>query len=160
MSNARSPLYRRHRYPPEVISTAVWLYLWTVSAVQEVCRWIGKVSVAAIYPALNAAIAAGLDEIRGSTPRYFREVGTPIEPAGFVDPGPTGLPSHVETPSHSRARRRSAPQAAARYVSPPTRIAQAMRAVLLASATAATLKGRRMSTPAIQAPGVCFLRAR
>jgi hypothetical protein len=34
----------------------------------------GKVSVAAIYPALNAAIAAGLDEIRGSMPRYFREV--------------------------------------------------------------------------------------
>ena len=26
MSNARAPLYRRHRFPPEVISTAVWLY--------------------------------------------------------------------------------------------------------------------------------------
>src|SRR5215470_4277887 len=63
----------------------------------------GKLSVAAIYPALNAAFAAGLDEIRGSMPRYLREVGTPIEPAGFVDPGPTGLPSHVETPSHSRS---------------------------------------------------------
>ena len=35
-------------------------------------------------------------------PRYFREVGSPIEPAGFIDPGPTVLPSHVETPSHYR----------------------------------------------------------
>jgi putative transposase len=26
MSNPRTPLYRRHRFPPEVISTAVWLY--------------------------------------------------------------------------------------------------------------------------------------
>src|SRR5271163_5239892 len=26
MSNIRDPLYRRHRFPPEVISTAVWLY--------------------------------------------------------------------------------------------------------------------------------------
>ena len=26
MSNPRAPLYRRHRFPPEVISTAVWLY--------------------------------------------------------------------------------------------------------------------------------------
>ena len=26
MSNPRTPLYHRHRFPPEVISTAVWLY--------------------------------------------------------------------------------------------------------------------------------------
>jgi putative transposase len=26
MSNARPPLYRRYRFPPEIISTAVWLY--------------------------------------------------------------------------------------------------------------------------------------
>ena len=26
MSTARDPLYRRHRFPPEVISYAVWLY--------------------------------------------------------------------------------------------------------------------------------------
>jgi putative transposase len=26
MSTVRDPLYRRHRYPPEVISYAVWLY--------------------------------------------------------------------------------------------------------------------------------------
>jgi putative transposase len=26
MSDLRAPLYRRHRFPPEVISTAVWLY--------------------------------------------------------------------------------------------------------------------------------------
>src|SRR5579863_7746780 len=26
MSNSRDPLYRRHRFPPEVISYAVWLY--------------------------------------------------------------------------------------------------------------------------------------
>jgi transposase-like protein len=26
MSTFRDPLYRRHRFPPEVISYAVWLY--------------------------------------------------------------------------------------------------------------------------------------
>jgi hypothetical protein len=26
MPTARNPLYRRHRFPPEVISRAVWLY--------------------------------------------------------------------------------------------------------------------------------------
>jgi putative transposase len=26
MSTARDPLYRRHRFPPEVISNAIWLY--------------------------------------------------------------------------------------------------------------------------------------
>ena len=26
MSTCRDPLYRRHRFPPEVISYAVWLY--------------------------------------------------------------------------------------------------------------------------------------
>jgi putative transposase len=26
MSTARDPLYRRHRFPPEIISHAVWLY--------------------------------------------------------------------------------------------------------------------------------------
>ncbi len=26
MSTSRDPLYRRHRFPPEVISYAVWLY--------------------------------------------------------------------------------------------------------------------------------------
>jgi putative transposase len=26
MSNVRSPLYRRHRFPPEIISYSVWLY--------------------------------------------------------------------------------------------------------------------------------------
>lgn len=26
MSNARAPIYRRHRFPPEIISTAVWPY--------------------------------------------------------------------------------------------------------------------------------------
>src|ERR1700756_1155907 len=26
MSTSRDPLYRRHRFPPEVISHAVWLY--------------------------------------------------------------------------------------------------------------------------------------
>jgi putative transposase len=26
MSNACPALYRRHRFPPEIISTAVWLY--------------------------------------------------------------------------------------------------------------------------------------
>ncbi len=26
MSSVRDPLYRRHRFPPEIISHAIWLY--------------------------------------------------------------------------------------------------------------------------------------
>jgi hypothetical protein len=32
--------YAGYRFPSEIIQQAIWLYLWTVSAVQEVCRWI------------------------------------------------------------------------------------------------------------------------
>ena len=38
MPTARDPLYQRHRFPPEVISHAVWLYLWTVPAMQGFLR--------------------------------------------------------------------------------------------------------------------------
>jgi hypothetical protein len=40
--SSRDPLYRRHRFPPEVISYAVWLYLWTVPAMQGLLRQSGN----------------------------------------------------------------------------------------------------------------------
>jgi hypothetical protein len=42
MPTARDPLYQRHRFPPEVISYAVWLYLWTVPAMQGLLRQSGN----------------------------------------------------------------------------------------------------------------------
>ena len=42
MPTARDPLYQRHRFPPEVISHAVWLYLWTVPAMQGLLRQSGN----------------------------------------------------------------------------------------------------------------------
>jgi hypothetical protein len=29
--------FKLHRFPPDVIRYAVWLYLWTVSSPQELC---------------------------------------------------------------------------------------------------------------------------
>jgi hypothetical protein len=45
---------------------------------------------------------ADLDEIRGLAPNYFGGPWSPIEPAGLASSGPTGLPSCVRLPSHSR----------------------------------------------------------
>jgi hypothetical protein len=42
MPTARDPLYQRHRFPQEVISHAVWLYLWTVPAMQGLLRQSGN----------------------------------------------------------------------------------------------------------------------
>ena len=54
MPTARDPLYQRHRFPPEVISHAVWLYLWTVPAMQGLLRQFGQRSAAAIYSVFGA----------------------------------------------------------------------------------------------------------
>jgi hypothetical protein len=45
---------------------------------------------------------ADLDEIRGLAPNYLGGLWSPIEPAGLASSGPTGLPSCVRLPSHSR----------------------------------------------------------
>ena len=64
----------------------------------------------AIWPTLGCSylfglwrkFVADLDEIRGLAPNYFGGPWSPIEPAGLASSGPTGLPSCVRLPSHSR----------------------------------------------------------
>ena len=64
----------------------------------------------AIWPTLGCSylfglwrnFVADLDEIRGLAPNYLGGLGSPIEPAGLASSGPTGLPSCVRLPSHSR----------------------------------------------------------
>jgi hypothetical protein len=53
-------------------------------------QWSDNQSVAAVYPAFDAACAAGLDEVRGSAPNYLGGHLRPVEPTGLADPGPTG----------------------------------------------------------------------
>jgi hypothetical protein len=54
MPSVRDPLYRRHRFPAEVIAHAVWLYLWTVPAMQGLLGQFGQRSVAAICSVFGA----------------------------------------------------------------------------------------------------------
>jgi hypothetical protein len=64
----------------------------------------------AIWPTLGCSylfglwrnFVADLDEIRGLAPNYLGGLWSPIEPAGLASSGPTGLPSCVRLPSHSR----------------------------------------------------------
>ena len=46
--------YAGYRFPPEVISHAIWLYLWTVPAMQGLLRQFGQRSAAAIYSVFDA----------------------------------------------------------------------------------------------------------
>jgi hypothetical protein len=94
--------YAGYRFPPEIVHQAIWLYLWTVPAMQGLSS--------AIWPTLGCSylfglwrnVVADLDEIRGLAPNYLGGLWSPIEPAGLASSGPTGLPSCVRLPSHSR----------------------------------------------------------
>ena len=46
--------YAGYRFPPEVIDHAIWLYLWTVPAMQGLLRQFGQRSAAAIYSVFGA----------------------------------------------------------------------------------------------------------
>ena len=61
-------------------------------------------SVAAIYPACDAASAAGLDEVRGSAPNYLGGHCGLIQPAGLADPGPTGCHHTFVRPAPPRLK--------------------------------------------------------
>jgi hypothetical protein len=87
------------------------------------------------YPfGLFGNIVADLDEIRGLAPSYLGGRYGPIEPASLASPGPTGLPSRVQLPSHYRDRAQPAGQAAARNACLLAITAHATRATLLANA--------------------------
>jgi hypothetical protein len=85
-------------------------------------------------------VVADLDEIRGLAPNYLGGRCGPIEPTGLASPGPAGLPSRVQLPSHYRDHAQPTDQAGARKACPLAITAHATRATLLASATVATLK--------------------
>jgi hypothetical protein len=46
--------YSGYRFPPEIIHQAIWLYLWTVPAMQGLLRQFGQRSAAAIYSVFGA----------------------------------------------------------------------------------------------------------
>src|ERR1700686_4235223 len=93
--------YAGYRFPPEVIDHAIWLYLWTVPAMQGLLRQFGQRSAAAIYSVFGATSLPTLMRY-GLAPNYLGGLWSPIEPAGLASSGPTGLPSCVRLPSHSR----------------------------------------------------------
>jgi putative transposase len=49
MSNAREPLYRRHRFPPEVISNAVWLYFRFSLSLRKVQKMLAARGIRVTY---------------------------------------------------------------------------------------------------------------
>src|ERR1700722_14060643 len=50
----RKTSYAGYRFPPEVIDHAIWLYLWTVPAMQGLLRQFGQRSAATIYSVFGA----------------------------------------------------------------------------------------------------------
>src|SRR5260370_7066256 len=49
MSTARDPLYRRHRFPPEIISHAVWLYFRFPLSLRMVEERVGARGICVTY---------------------------------------------------------------------------------------------------------------
>jgi putative transposase len=49
MSTPRDPLYRRHRFPPEVISYAVWLYFRFPSSLRMVEEMLAARGICVTY---------------------------------------------------------------------------------------------------------------
>jgi putative transposase len=49
MSASRDPLYRRHRFPPEVISYAVWLYFRFPSSLRMVEEMLAARGICVTY---------------------------------------------------------------------------------------------------------------
>jgi hypothetical protein len=147
-------------------------HVWTAPAVQEENRTsqrAGRVQPC-IRPLNAAAVAAGPDVIRGSGPnqkhafssRMAHVAGLPdrrsrpfasmsSSPLQFFD-ALTQLNSHQPAPCHAAANQ------ADRQVLPLIISAQAMRAILLASATATTLNGRRVRSRVTQGYRVRQLR--
>jgi hypothetical protein len=80
----------------------LWIYLWTVPAMQGLLRQVGKRSVAAIYSVFGATSLLTLMRYADWRPITLAGFLSPIDPAGLASSGPTGLPSSLRLPSHSR----------------------------------------------------------
>src|SRR3954454_1368501 len=119
------------------------------------------------------SMTVGPDEFRGPAPGHKRGLFRPWQATGSADPGPTvhaildtrprspwkpfrggptrpGLRLGRASLPEPRSRPAPAHAAAARWASPRLSSAQAIRASLFATAAAATLYGRRASSPPIQ----------
>jgi hypothetical protein len=124
-------------------------------------------AVAVVYPALSCGeTAAGPDGFRGSAARQMVELGEArIVSVTFAEPGQTGSPSSFVTLANQRHPGRRRPGYAAvatgagrRYLSLRVSIAHSARAVLCATAVAATFTGLRPTRAASQGRGVTSLR--
>ena len=77
MPTARDPLYRRHRFPPEVISYAVWLYFRFPLSLRMVEEMLAARGICVSYETVRqwgkkfgkgfAKQISELDPIRGTT---------------------------------------------------------------------------------------------
>ncbi len=119
-------------------------------------------ALAVVYPALSrGSTAAGPDGIRGSAARQMDElVAARIVPLIFAEPGQTGSPSSCVTLAsrHRPGYAAAATTAGRRYVSARVSIAHNARAVLCATAVAATFTGRRPTKAVSQGRGTTSLR--
>ncbi len=86
----------------------LWVYLWTVPAMQGLLRHVGKRSVAAIYSVFGATSLLTLMRYADWRPITLAGFLSPIDPAGLASSGLTGSPSCHRLPSHSRNYRRQA----------------------------------------------------
>jgi len=125
-------------------------------------RWSGAV----MCPAwLCGTMAAGPNALRGSDPNRFHALGGAMTQAGSSDPRNDRICITSSCPRQFVERFNPAAYAAAGSIvgslnlSPRTVMAQAMRAILLARATAATLTGRRSIRRASQSRLVPCCRA-
>ena len=78
--------YRRHRFPPEIIQRAVWLYR------EARARFSGQTSnrlQLSIRPLMQRALLASMRSAH-RRPITLAGICGPIQPTGLADPGPTG----------------------------------------------------------------------
>src|SRR5580693_9062432 len=94
--------YAGYPFPPRVIHQAIWLYLWTVPAVQGLLRQFGQRSAVAIYSVFGATSLPTLIRYADWRPINLGGLWSPIEPAGLASSGPTGSPSCVRLPSQPK----------------------------------------------------------
>ncbi len=126
----------------------LWIYLWTVPAMQGLLRQFWQTLGCSYLFGLCRNVVADLDEIRGLAPNYVGGLSEPDRSSGFSqfrsDRFAIITPIALAQPKLLMRGY----EAVARSVD---MTAHAIRAVLFASATVATLKCRRPKRPEIQA---------
>ncbi|MFK4532085.1 hypothetical protein ABIA00_000268 [Bradyrhizobium ottawaense] len=70
MPIARDPLYRRHRFPPEVISYAVWLYFRFPLSLRMVEEMLAARGIGVTYRAGPGCLDSAPLDLSGFLPGY------------------------------------------------------------------------------------------